>query len=65
MTWRSVSRKKRRSHAPKEPKDLEIAEVIKTEELKKGTLTRAQTKFAKYLRELMDDHKHVLSGRTL
>jgi hypothetical protein len=43
--------------APKEPKEIEIAEVIKTEELKKGTLTRAQTKFAKYLRELMEEHK--------
>jgi hypothetical protein len=43
--------------APREPKEIEIAEVIKTEELKKGTLTRAQTKFAKYIKGLLDDHK--------
>jgi hypothetical protein len=44
--------------APKEPKEIEIAETIKNEELKKGTLTRAQTKFAKYIKGLLDDHKH-------
>jgi hypothetical protein len=43
--------------APKEPNEIEFAETIKNKELKKGTITRAQTKFAKYLRELMNDHK--------
>jgi hypothetical protein len=51
--------------APKEPKDLEIAEVIKNEELKKGALTRAQTKFAKYIKELLDDHKYRTEQRNM
>jgi hypothetical protein len=49
----------------KEPKDLEIAELIKNEELKKGTLTRAQTKFARYIKELLDDHKHRTEQRNM
>jgi hypothetical protein len=51
--------------APKESKDPEIAETIKNEELKKGTLTRAQTKFAKFIREMLEDHKHRTEQRNL
>ena len=39
-------------------KKLEIAETTSREKPDgRGSVTRAQTKFAKYLRELMNDHK--------
>jgi hypothetical protein len=41
---------------PKGPKSIEIADTIKNEELKKGTLVRAQTKFAKEIREMLEGH---------
>ena len=39
-------------------KELDIAETISRKKPdRRGSVTRAQTKFAKYLGELMDDHK--------
>jgi hypothetical protein len=43
--------------APKEPKEIEIAETISREKPDgRGSVIRAQTKFAKYIREMMDGH---------
>jgi hypothetical protein len=46
--------------APEKPKDLEIAEVISREKPDgRGSVIRAETKFAKYIRELLKGHtKH-------
>jgi len=42
-----------------EPKELEIAEVISREKPDgRGSVVRAQTKFAKHIGEMLDDHKH-------
>jgi hypothetical protein len=50
----------------KQSKDLEIAETISREKPDgRGSVIRAQTKFAKYLRELLDDHKHKNEQRNL
>ena len=59
MTSRNVSRKRRRSHLePDKPKELEIAEIISREKPDgRGSVIGAQTKFAKYIREMLDDHK--------
>jgi hypothetical protein len=39
-------------------KELEIAEVISREKPDgRGSVVRAQTKFAKYIRDMLDDHK--------
>ena len=46
-------------------KELEVGDIIKNEELKKGTITKNQTKFAKYIREMLDDHKHKNDQRNL
>jgi hypothetical protein len=51
--------------ASKEPKDLGIADVIKNEELEKGTITKAQTKFARYIKSLLDDHKQRNAQRNM
>jgi hypothetical protein len=71
--WRNYDVEKRfkeeKAKPPPEPssvaKEPEIADTILNEELKKGTITRAQTKFAKYIRELLDDHKHRNEQRNL
>jgi hypothetical protein len=41
---------------PKPPKELEPADVIEGEQDRRGSVTRAQTKFAKELREMMEGH---------
>jgi hypothetical protein len=42
---------------PEKPKELEIAEVIcRTKPDRRGSVIRAQTQFAKYIRELMEGH---------
>jgi hypothetical protein len=50
-------KKERAKPAIKEPKDLEIAETIKNEELEKGAITKFETKFARFIKRLLDDHK--------
>jgi hypothetical protein len=41
------------------PKEIEIAETISRGKPDgRGSVIRAQTKFAKYIREMLDDHKH-------
>jgi hypothetical protein len=43
--------------ALKEPKEIEIAETISREKPDgRGSVIRAQTKFAKYIREMMEGH---------
>jgi hypothetical protein len=42
--------------APKEPEDPKIGEMIKNEELRKGAIYRAQTKFAKEIRTMLENH---------
>jgi hypothetical protein len=43
----------------KEPKEPEPADVISREKPDgRGSVVRAQTKFAKYIREMLDDHKY-------
>jgi hypothetical protein len=44
--------------APKEPEDPKIAEVIKNEQLKNGAIYRAETRFAKDIREMLEGHTH-------
>jgi hypothetical protein len=40
-------------------KEIEIAEVISREKPDgRGSVIKAQTKFAKYIRDMLDDHKH-------
>ena len=62
--WRNYDVEKRFKEekakpAPKEPKELEIAETITNKKPDgRGSVTRAQTKFAKFIKELLDDHKH-------
>jgi hypothetical protein len=52
--------------APKESKNLEIAETINREKPdRRGSVIRAQTKFAKYIKELLDDHKQRNEQRNL
>ena len=69
--WRNYDVEKRFKEvkvkpAPKESKDLEIAETISSEKPDgRGSVIRAQTKFAKYLRELLDDHKHRTEQKNL
>jgi hypothetical protein len=71
--WRNYDVEKKfkeeKAKPPPEPspvaKEPEIADTILNEALKKGTITRAQTKFAKYLRELLDNHKHRTEQRNL
>jgi hypothetical protein len=46
--------KKKASAAPKEPKELEIADVIVTDAIKNGQVTRATTKSGKDIREMME-----------
>jgi hypothetical protein len=49
-----------------EPKEPEIAEVISRDNPDgRGSVVRAQTKFAKYIREMLDDHKHETEKRNL
>ena len=44
--------------APKQPKDVEIAEIIsRAKPDGRGSVTRAQTKFAKYIIEMIENHK--------
>jgi len=44
---------------PEKPNEPEIAEVISREKPDgRGSVVRAQTKFAKYIRDMLDDHKH-------
>jgi hypothetical protein len=44
--------------APEKPNEPEIAEVISRDKPDgRGSVIRAQTKFAKYLREMIDGHK--------
>jgi hypothetical protein len=50
------SRKKAES-APKAPKELELADVIRREKPdKRGSVIRAQTKFAQEIREMLNEH---------
>jgi hypothetical protein len=62
--WRNYDVEKRFKEekakpTPKESKELEIAETISREKPDgRGSVVRAQTKFAKYIREMLDDHKH-------
>jgi hypothetical protein len=43
---------------PEKPNEPEIAEVISREKPDgRGSVVRAQTKFAKYIRDMLDDHK--------
>jgi hypothetical protein len=44
--------------AAKEPEDPKIAELIKNEQLKKGAIYRAETRFAKEIREMLEGHTH-------
>jgi hypothetical protein len=45
--------------APEKPDEPEIAEVISRKKPDgRGSVIRAQTKFAKYIRDMLDDHKH-------
>jgi hypothetical protein len=51
---------------PKEPKEIEIAETISRDKPDgRGSVVRAQTKFAKYIREMLDNHKHEAERRNL
>jgi hypothetical protein len=62
--WRNYDVEKRFKEekarpSPEKPKELEIAEVISREKPDgRCSVVRAQTKFAKYIREMLDDHKH-------
>jgi hypothetical protein len=45
--------------APEKPNEPEIAEVIsRAKPDGRGSVIRAQTKFAKYIRDMLDGHKH-------
>jgi len=71
--WRNYDVEKRFKQAKAKPstdsdpgaKGVEIVETIKNEELKKGTITRAQTKFARYIKKLLDGHKKRNEQRNL
>jgi hypothetical protein len=41
---------------PKEPRTIEPADLLEGKEDRRGSLIRAQTKFAKYIKELMEGH---------
>jgi hypothetical protein len=44
---------------PKEHKELEVGDVIsRPKPDRRGSVIRSQTMFAKYIREMLDDHKH-------
>jgi hypothetical protein len=63
--WRNYDLEKRLKEEKAKPpdpnpvaKELEIAEVISREKPDgRGSVVRAQTKFAKYIRDMLDDHK--------
>jgi hypothetical protein len=53
-----AARQEKLGGAPTEPEDPKIAEVIKNEQLKKGAIYKAETRFARDIREMLEGHTH-------
>jgi hypothetical protein len=59
-------KEERSKPAPKEPKGLEIADTISRDKPDgRGSVVRAQTKFAKEIREMLEGHTRRNQERTL
>jgi hypothetical protein len=66
MTWRSASKRKEQSQLQKKPKELEVGDVISREKPdRRGSVIRSQTQFAKFIREMLDDHKQKNERKNL
>jgi hypothetical protein len=52
-------KEERAKPTPKEPKELEVGDVFSRDKPdRRGSVIRSQTKFAKSIKGMLDDHKH-------
>jgi hypothetical protein len=59
-------KEERAKPTPKEPKELEVGDVISREKPdRRGSVIRSQTQFAKFIREMLDDHKQKNERKNL